>query len=157
MGFPRFLRMVNREVSRWEGRQVWRRIVQAVFTALTDPAGVTVQRIGALERAGFVLADWRATKRRLADVEARMVEVLDELELTDLVTTIPGLSAVGAAAILAETGDLTRFDSPREVPPLSRSAGYLSGWCSSRWYRSSYSLGESPPSPRWMRCGLYHP
>jgi hypothetical protein len=55
MGFPRFLRMVNREVSRWEGRQVWRRIVQAIFTALTDPAGVTVQRIGALERAGFVL------------------------------------------------------------------------------------------------------
>lgn len=115
MGFPRFLRMVNREVSNWEGRQVWRRIVQAVFTALTDPAGVTVQRIGALERAGFVLADWRATKRRLAEVEARMVEVLDELELTALVTTIPGLSAVGAAAILAETGDLTRFDSPRAV------------------------------------------
>ena len=44
-----------------------------------------------------------------------MVEVLDQLELTDLATTIPGLSAVGAAAILAETGDLTRFDSARAV------------------------------------------
>jgi hypothetical protein len=32
-----------------------------------------------------------------------MVQVLDQLELTDLVTSIPGLSAVGAAAILAET------------------------------------------------------
>jgi transposase len=41
--------------------------------------------------------------------------VLDELELTSLVTSIPGLSAVGAAAILAETGDLNRFDSARAV------------------------------------------
>jgi hypothetical protein len=34
-------------------------------------------------------------------VEAQMVAVLGELHLTGLVTTIPGLSAVGAAAILA--------------------------------------------------------
>lgn len=115
MGFAQFLRAVNREVVHWGGCQVWRRIVRAVFTALTDPAGVTAQRVGALERAGFVLADWYATKRRLSEVEALMVEILDQLELTDLVTTIPGLSAVGAAAILAETGDLTRFDSPRAV------------------------------------------
>lgn len=44
-----------------------------------------------------------------------MVAVLDELDLTELVCSIPGLSAVGAAAILAETGDLTRFSSPRSV------------------------------------------
>jgi transposase len=34
-----------------------------------------------------------------------MLTVLEELELTELVTSITGLSAVGAAAILAETGD----------------------------------------------------
>ena len=62
-----------------------------------------------------MLADWRATKTRLAEVETRMVEVLDELGLTELVTSIPGISAVGAAAILAETGDPTRFDSPRAL------------------------------------------
>jgi transposase len=44
-----------------------------------------------------------------------MVEVLDELGLTELVTSIPGVSAVGAAAILADTGDPTRFDSPRAL------------------------------------------
>jgi transposase len=115
MGFPRFLQAVNREVAHWDGRQVWQRIVRAVFDALTDRAGVTAQRIGALERAGFVLADWHTTKRRLSEVEECLVEVLDHLELTDLVTTIPGLSAVGAAAILAETGDMARFDSPRAV------------------------------------------
>jgi transposase len=44
-----------------------------------------------------------------------MVTVIDELDLTNLVTSIPGLSAVGAAATLAETGDLARFPSPRSV------------------------------------------
>ena len=44
-----------------------------------------------------------------------MVAVLDELDLTGLVTSIDGLTAVGAAAILAETGDLVRFGSPRAV------------------------------------------
>src|SRR4029453_12988196 len=47
--------------------------------------------------------------------ETRMAAVLDELDLTDLVCSIDGLTAVGAAAILAETGDPTRFGSPRAV------------------------------------------
>ena len=59
--------------------------------------------------------DWRTTKTRLAEVESPMVEVLDELGLTELLTSIPGVSAVGAATILAETGDLARFDSPRTL------------------------------------------
>ena len=44
-----------------------------------------------------------------------MVGVLDAMGLTTLVTTVPGLSAVGAAVILAETGDLNRFPSARSV------------------------------------------
>ncbi len=44
-----------------------------------------------------------------------MTAVLDELGLRELVTSIDGLSAVGAAVILAETGDLTRFASARSV------------------------------------------
>jgi transposase len=52
---------------------------------------------------------------KLVDTEARMTGVLDELGLTHLVTSIPGLSAVGAAAILAETGDPKRFATARAV------------------------------------------
>jgi transposase len=63
----------------------------------------------------LVLADWQHTTRRLADTEARMITVLNELGLTELVTSIAGLTPVGAATILAETGDLTRFRSPRSV------------------------------------------
>jgi transposase len=80
-----------------------------------------------------VLADWRSATTRLAEVESRMVEVLDELELTELVTSIPGVSAVGAAAMLAETGDPTRFDSPRALVkhaglcPRDNASGTFSG------------------------------
>ncbi len=45
-----------------------------------------------------------STLRALADAESRMLAVLDELGLTGLVTTIPGLSAVGAAVIYGSRG-----------------------------------------------------
>ena len=44
-----------------------------------------------------------------------MLGVLDELGLTELATSIPGLSAVGAATILAEAGDPARFSTARAL------------------------------------------
>jgi transposase len=60
-----------------------------------------------------MMRDWQRALDEIADVEHRMLGVLDALELSELVTTITGLSAVGAAAILAEAGDPARFDRPR--------------------------------------------
>jgi transposase len=115
LGRKRFHAAVRRELPRWGGQRLWRSIVDAMFSAVADPAGVSAQRHGALERAGWVLTDWRTITARLTEVETRMVTVLDQLELTELVTSIPGITAVTAAAILAETGDPTRFDSPRAL------------------------------------------
>lgn len=62
-----------------------------------------------------------------------MTAVLDQLQLTELVTSIEGLSPVGAAAILAETGDLHRFTSARAVvkhaglAPRERMSGTFTG------------------------------
>ncbi len=44
-----------------------------------------------------------------------MTGVLEELGLTDLVTSITGLSPVGAATILAQTGDPRRFATARAL------------------------------------------
>jgi transposase len=115
LGLARFEAAVVRELPLWGGSRRRRTIIEAVFVALVDPRGVMAQRPGALERARYVLSDWRSAKIRLAQVQSRMIEVLDELGLTELVTSIPGVSAVGAAAMLAETGDPTRFDSPRTL------------------------------------------
>jgi transposase len=113
--WSRFQTAVRKAVVEFGGQRVCWRIARAVYDALEDEVGVPAQRHGVLERIRLIVDDWQHTRTLTADVEARMVAVLDDLELTELVCSIDGLSAVGAAAILAETGDLTRFASARAV------------------------------------------
>jgi transposase len=133
LGIARFEQQVRREITRRGGQKPCLRIVRKMYTALADTAGVIAHRHGALERAGWVLADWEADKQRLTATEDRMVAVLDELDLTGLVTTIPGISAVGAAAILAESGDPRRFATARALvkhaglAPRQRQSGTYTG------------------------------
>ena len=116
LGWDGFAAAVRRELgaTRW-----YTAIVRAVFDAATDPArsqvGVAGQRAGALERVAYALADLAARRGEITEVETRMLGVLDELDLLELVSSIPGVSAIGAAAILAETGDPTRFSSARAL------------------------------------------
>jgi transposase len=79
----------------------------------SNPAALSGNGPAALERSTFAVRDWHRALDELDDVEARMLEVLDALELTELVCTIDGLSPVGAAAILDEVGDPARFDCAR--------------------------------------------
>lgn len=115
-GWTRFAAAVRRELgaARW-----YSAIVRAVFDAATDPAhadvGVSAQRAGALERVAYALADLAARRTEITEVEARMLGVLGHLGLTELVTTIPGVSTIGAVTILAESGDPTRFSSARAL------------------------------------------
>jgi transposase len=115
MGYDRFLAAVRRELPRWGGKIVRHSIVKGLWEALADTAGVAAQRPGALERLHLLLEDWRALRARLADTEKRMVPVLGELGLAELAASIDGVSALSAAVILAETGDLGRFASGRAV------------------------------------------
>ena len=67
-------------------------------------------RRGLLRRCADELGDLQRTRAQLRAVEADMAAVLGELGLSRL-ADIPALTAVGAAAILAETGDPRRYDS----------------------------------------------
>ena len=113
MGYGTFVAAVGAELARWGGQRRCHRIMQAIWDAALEPGGVERERPAATERARDAIRDWRRALDEIADVETRMVEVLDALDLTELVTTIEGLSAVGAAAILAEAGDPARFDCAR--------------------------------------------
>jgi transposase len=115
LGLVRLETAVRREVVRRGKQKSCLRIVRLLYAALTDPAGVTAHRAGALERVALLLGDWLETHRRLLDTETRMTAVLEELRLTELVTSITGLSAIGAAAILTQTGDPNRFASARAL------------------------------------------
>jgi transposase len=133
LGGARFERAVRAEVTRRGGVRPCLRIVRSVFAALEDQAGVVAHRPAVFERLEWTLADWDEDRAKLTEIEARMTAVLDELGLTALVTSIDGLSPVGAAAILAQTGDLTRFTSARAVvkhaglAPRERKSGTFTG------------------------------
>lgn len=115
MGYEKFLAAVRRELPRWGGKIVRHSVVQGLWDALADTAGVAAQRPGALERLHLLLGDWRELRLRLADTEQRMVTVLGGLGLAELAASIDGMSALSAAVILAETGDPGRFSSGRAV------------------------------------------
>jgi transposase len=133
LGPARFERAVRAEVVRRGGIRPCLRIVRRLFAALTDRAGVLAHRPAVFERLEWTMADWDQSRAKQADVEGRMTAVLDELGLTALVTSIDGLSPVGAAAILAQTGDLTRFTNARAVvkhaglAPRERKSGTFTG------------------------------
>jgi len=113
MSEQQFLAALRARLVALGGKKVWRPIAVAVHAAAADPGGIAAEREAILERATFAYQDWMAALAAQADAGARMLAVLGELGLTELVTTIPGLSAVGAAVILAQTGDPARYDSPR--------------------------------------------
>jgi transposase len=115
LGLARLESAVRREIIRQGRQKPCLRIVRALFAALSDPAGVIAHRRGGLERVALLLGDWPQTHHRLLDVEVRMTAILDELTLTELVTSITGLSAIGAAAIVAQTGDPHRSATARAL------------------------------------------
>jgi transposase len=86
-----------------------------------------------------------------------MVSVLAELGLAELVTSIPGLSVVGAAAILAETGDPTRFDDAKAVVkhaglcPRDNASGTVAGKTTISG-RVGRCCGWPPGGPYRARC-----
>jgi transposase len=133
LGLARFERAVRAEVTRRGGVRPCLPIARRLFAALDDRAGVLAHRPAVFERIEWTLTDWDDARAKLTDVEARMAAVLDELNLTALVTSIDGLSPVGAAAILAQTGDLRRFTSARAVvkhaglAPRERKSGTFTG------------------------------
>ena len=111
MGDEAFTAAVRDAQRGWGGQKAWGTICRRVFAALTDTEGVVVScRRGLLRRCADELGDLQRTRAQLRQAEADMVAVLGELGLSRL-GDIPGLSAVGAAAILAETGDPCRYDS----------------------------------------------
>jgi transposase len=111
LGVEAFTALVRSAVGGWGGQRVNGPICRAVFAALTNAEGVvTGHRRGLLRRISAELGDLQRARAQRRDTEAGMVAALAALGLARL-GDIPGLSATGAAAILAETGDPERYDS----------------------------------------------
>lgn len=100
-------------LTRWGGKRLNHAILHRLHHSASQPGGVRAERAAASERATLTTHDWLDASTRQRDTEARMIAVLDELDLTRIIRTLPGLSLTGAASTLAETGDPNRFTHPR--------------------------------------------
>jgi transposase len=133
MGEEAFTALVRSAMPGWGAQRACGRICVQVFAALTGTEGVVAScRRGLLRRVADELGDLQRTRAQLRAVEADMVSVLGEPGLARL-ADIPGLTAVGAAAILAETGDPRRYDSSSSLvkhaglAPSGNASGALCG------------------------------
>jgi transposase len=168
LGFTRFARAVARELPRWGGRRRHLRILRALYAATGDDRGVQAQRAGALERSALVLADFKQALAALTEVEGRMAKVLAELGLAELVTSIRGVSVVGAAAIRPRPATRPASTTPRRWsstpacapattpraplparPPSRVGVGRCCGWppggrCGARCRTTRYSPPATP-------------
>ena len=117
----------------WGTSRVCRRIAHAVYAVLLDRGGVLAQRPGALERVQAALRDWAIIRSELATVNTAMLSVLDQIGILDVADSVPGVSAISVAAILAETGDPARFSTARAMvkhaglAPADNSSGNRGG------------------------------
>ena len=110
MGLAEFTAAVRGTLAGWGGQRVAGLVCRGVFAALTSTEGVVItHRRGLLQRCAQELGDLQRVRGQLRETEADMAAVLGELGLSWL-GDIPGLTAVGAAAVLAETGDPRRYD-----------------------------------------------
>ena len=111
MGLAAFTAAVRGALGGWGGQRVAGQVCRAVFGALTDTEGVIItHRRGLLRRCAGELDDLQRVRAQVREAEADMAAVLGVLGLSRL-GDIPGLTVVGAAAVLAETGDPRRYDS----------------------------------------------
>ena len=113
MSYPAFAAAVAEVLPRVGGERRCHRVMQAFYAATSDPRKIPGEQPGAAERAAFALADLLHATTQVAEVEDRMAGMLRAFGYAELASDIPGLSEVGAAAILAETGDPARYDSGR--------------------------------------------
>jgi transposase len=133
LGPDGFIALVREALPGWAGQRAMGPICGRVFAALADEEGVIMsQRPGLLGRIRDELGDLARARAQLRQAEAAMVAVLGKLGLSRL-GGIPGLSAVGAAAILAEAGDPDRYDCSSALvkhaglSPADNSSGAFDG------------------------------
>jgi transposase len=133
MGEEEFCALVSEAARAWGAKRADGKTARKVMAVLDDPQAVGWSRRGLFRRIGDELADLRRARAGLREVEADMTAVLSgELGLSRL-GGIPGLTLAGAAVILAETGDPSRYETSKSLvkhaglSPADTSSGAFEG------------------------------
>jgi transposase len=133
LGEGEFAALVSAAVGGWGGKRADARVARAVFAVLEDPDAVGWSRRGLFRRIAGELGDLQRARAQLKVVQADMARVLgQELGLARL-GGVPGLTLAGAAVILAEAGDPSRYETSSSLvkhaglSPADNSSGNFEG------------------------------
>lgn len=66
-----------------------------------------------------LLARWELVREQVADVECRLGELVERTPAAKALLTVPGVSVVCAATLVAELGDPQWYEAPRQVLKLA--------------------------------------
>lgn len=118
---PHFISVMGKEAfiaSAWDvvGRRVSKeRLLADIYATATHSVGLPVARdSNAIAMFKMVLAQGRSLIAQRNTIEARAVEMLKDNPDYQLLTTIPGIGPINALTILAEAGNLRRFQHHRQ-------------------------------------------
>ena len=131
-GEGEFLALVAGAAREWGAARAEPRIARAVLAAAGDPGAVGWSRRGLFRRVHDELGDLQRCRAQQRAVEADMAAVLGELGLARL-GGIPGLTVTGAAVILAEAGDPSRYETSSSLvkhaglSPVDNASGAFEG------------------------------
>jgi len=115
MSREQFTAAARAKAGGWGGQRLGP-VAAKVFAALGDPRGVPGMRRAAFRRIARALEDLKHARASCQRAEEHMIALLGELGVDyPRICQIPGLSPVLLAAVLAETGDLHRYQSSSSV------------------------------------------
>ena len=138
------------EVKQAVKKSVGRKKVTELVEAAKETVGVDYGEAAATFRIQKLVEELELINRQLAETEAQMQTVLDQLEISKYLLSIKGIGVVSLAMCLGETGDPMRFEDARQMVRL---AGYNLIENSSGGNKSGTSISKR--GRKNLRCVLY--
>lgn len=93
--------------------------VRGMIAAAKTTIGLREGRTGRRAEIRRVLVRWKLVREQIAEVETRLTDLVEVTPAAKALTTIPGVSIVCAATLVAEIGDPNNYESPRQILKLA--------------------------------------
>jgi transposase len=113
---PRRVHALIRKVSR---NHIAAERVTTFVTATATTIGVADDRGARRDEIRRLIGRWTVVRLHVAAIEARLAELAQEIPAVAALTTVPGISIVCAATLVAELGTPESYVSPRQVLKLA--------------------------------------
>lgn len=106
----------------WRGKKlkgVGSKKAQQIYDCAKATVGCRNGVVSAAYKIQMLVQDLREQLERKAELEQRLVECLTEIPNAEKILAIPGIGPLSLALFVADLGDISRFDSAKEIIKLA--------------------------------------